>query len=56
VEFVKRWAVREQAVPAVIALAWLMAKFGALLELQPTGEIAELFDAVLQAPLGEGIH
>jgi aryl-alcohol dehydrogenase-like predicted oxidoreductase len=26
VEFVKRWAVREQAVPAQIALAWLMAQ------------------------------
>ena len=26
VEFIKKWAVREEAVPARIALAWLMAR------------------------------
>ncbi|MDR3728103.1 MAG: aldo/keto reductase [Terracidiphilus sp.] len=46
VEFVKRWAVREQAVPAQIALAWLMAQGPSVVPIPGTTKMAHLLDNI----------
>ena len=46
VDFVKRWAVREQAVPAQIALAWLMAQGAWIAPIPGTTEMAHMIQNI----------
>jgi aryl-alcohol dehydrogenase-like predicted oxidoreductase len=47
VEFVKRWAVREQAVPAQVALDWLMAQKPWIVPIPGTTEMANMIQNAL---------